>query len=597
MQFKGTGTLLVKDLDTKRGIIQAYWSAFNNIDDGNDIVDPGCWAKSIRERGPQAKQPRIKFLWQHQETMILGKPSELVEDSSGLLATSQIVPTTLGKDCLLLYEFGVISEHSVGYEVVQSRWDPKTGARHLVECVLWEGSACTWGMNSQTPTVSVKALMQPNTLTDMADRAAKLDNLLHNGNLHSDALCETLDRELKALHAALAPADAGQPYTIQGVTQSMNQLADRLGRKAANDDDKKAQEARAKKYGIGIKDGGAVTKPAKYAGLSDDDFADPTNYAYPIDTKAHADNAAARFGDTANRDVYTKDEQAIIDKRIAAAQKKFGEDTSDKDSGKAAPMNRTPKDAQDAQRVRKARDFDTLFQSLADSDQLQDEWGDTFIAFTRAMSELMWQADSVRNGWVPESMAEGFDLTEAAQANVDAFSKAVMDLVQRSDAADFVPSLDYDGDQFLDPDGCNAMEDDEDCYYASRDMRGVSSKGQRNPLAMPKPPAQLRKAGRAISSPNREVITKALDGMSDAMGAMQEHHAAIVDLMKKTDPDAVRQDEATTQGDDDTENGGTNPTKKQRTHAPDRPQAGTTHHRAIFADFDAITSHIGRKAS
>src|SRR6185312_1402978 len=112
------------------------------------------------------------------------------------------------KDCLLLYEYGVISEHSVGYEVVQSRWDTRNSARHLIECILWEGSAVTFGMNSQTPTVSVKSLTQPDSLAILTDRAAKIDHLLHHGTLRTDALCETLDRELKSLHAALAPAQS-----------------------------------------------------------------------------------------------------------------------------------------------------------------------------------------------------------------------------------------------------------------------------------------------------------------------------------------------------------------------------------------------------
>src|SRR5579863_9718285 len=84
MQFKGTGSLLVKDLDTKQGIVQAYWSAFGNKDEGGDIVQPGCWAKSIQERGPKSRQPRIKFLYQHEEKMVIAKPSALVEDSMGL---------------------------------------------------------------------------------------------------------------------------------------------------------------------------------------------------------------------------------------------------------------------------------------------------------------------------------------------------------------------------------------------------------------------------------------------------------------------------------------------------------------------------------
>ncbi len=193
MQFKGTGTLLVKDLDSKQGIVQAYWSAFGNKDDQGDIVQPGCWAKSIAERGPASRQPRIKFLYQHQETMVIAKPSALVEDRAGLLATYQIPPTTLGKDVLILYEYGVLTEHSVGYETVLTKYDPQTAARLLIECALWEGSVVTWGANPATPVVAVKSLTQPAYLTALADRAQKLDRLLHSGALRSDALCDSGD--------------------------------------------------------------------------------------------------------------------------------------------------------------------------------------------------------------------------------------------------------------------------------------------------------------------------------------------------------------------------------------------------------------------
>lgn len=641
----------VKDVDAGRGVVCGYASSFNVVDDGNDMVLPGAFTKTIAEQGPSARQPRIKFLYQHDATQILGVPQVLKEDGFGLYFEAKIAPTALGRDVLTLYEEGVITEHSIGYETIEADWDRTRSVRLLKTLRLFEYSAVTWGMNSETPTVAVKGLADPMHLSVIATKAAKLDSLLHNGNLHSDALCETLERELKALQTALAPshAVASQPYDIQGVLASMNNLKTRLEGKTASDDDKKAQEARSKKYGIGIKDGGNVTKPGKYASLTDDDFADPVNYSYPIDTKAHADNAASRFGDADNRSVYTKAEQDIIDKRIAAAQKKFGENQDD--SGKAANVNTRrikgtggdievsengthaaytgththshkamgsqgdddmhahmhthdgdaahshPDDHKaktsdtSQRRIRKARDFDTLFQSLSASDQLQDEWGDTFIAFTHAMEELMWQASSVRNGWAMPDMADGFDVMEAAQSNIDAFSKALLDLVQRSDAADFTPCLDYDGDQFLDPDGCNADEDDDDW----------KARTQSNPLkTMPEPPARLRKAGRAISNANRDIITKALDGMSDAMQMMKEHHGAIADLMTKTDPDAVRQDEYDTQGDDDTPNGGTNINKSRyrSNPAPDRrnSQAGTTHQgndtSALIADLDSVVSRL-----
>ena len=161
-----------------------------------------------------------------------------------------------------------------------AEWDRTHQVRLLKELRLFEISSVTFGMNPETPVVAVKSVTDPSHLASIANKAARLDSLLHNGTLRSDALCETLERELKALQTALAPtADAAsQPYTIQGVLDAMDDLTARLSTKAASDDDKKAQEARAKKYCIGVKDGGNVTKPGKWANLSDADFGDPVNY-------------------------------------------------------------------------------------------------------------------------------------------------------------------------------------------------------------------------------------------------------------------------------------------------------------------------------
>jgi hypothetical protein len=48
--------------------------------------------------------------------------------------------------------------------------------------------------------------------------------------------------------------------------------------------DHNALTARAAKYGISIREDGHLTKPAQYADVPDDAFADPVNYAYPMDT-------------------------------------------------------------------------------------------------------------------------------------------------------------------------------------------------------------------------------------------------------------------------------------------------------------------------
>ncbi|HBE45734.1 MAG TPA: hypothetical protein DDW17_09930 [Deltaproteobacteria bacterium] len=86
---------------------------------------------------------------------------------------------------------------------------------------------------------------------------------------------------------------------------------------------KKAQEARAKKYGIAVKEGGNVTKPSEYESILDDEFADPVNYRYPID-ESHVQAALSYWGMPKNREQYTAEEVKTITQRILKAAKKAG---------------------------------------------------------------------------------------------------------------------------------------------------------------------------------------------------------------------------------------------------------------------------------
>lgn len=85
----------------------------------------------------------------------------------------------------------------------------------------------------------------------------------------------------------------------------------------------KAQKARSKKYGIGIKDGGNVTKPSEYESLDDSQFADPVNYRYPID-ESHIRAALSYWGMPKNREQYSSAEVEIITRRILSAARKYG---------------------------------------------------------------------------------------------------------------------------------------------------------------------------------------------------------------------------------------------------------------------------------
>ncbi len=93
---------------------------------------------------------------------------------------------------------------------------------------------------------------------------------------------------------------------------------------AASEDDKKAQEARSKKYGIGIKEGGHVTKPSEWADVPDDEFLDPVNYRYPCPDADQTRAAAVYWARERNQAQYTQEERAIINARLDKFRKKFG---------------------------------------------------------------------------------------------------------------------------------------------------------------------------------------------------------------------------------------------------------------------------------
>jgi hypothetical protein len=81
---------------------------------------------------------------------------------------------------------------------------------------------------------------------------------------------------------------------------------------------KEVQMSRCKACGIGVKEGGSITKPAEYKDIPDSQFADPTNYAYPIDSE-HVLAAYRYFAKPENQKKYTPEEAKIIAKKIVAA--------------------------------------------------------------------------------------------------------------------------------------------------------------------------------------------------------------------------------------------------------------------------------------
>lgn len=238
MEYKSIPVEL-KDLDMNEGIVTGYWAAFGNWDDGGDLIEQGAFKKTIKERGPDAKQPRVKFLFNHDRDQILGVPQVLREDDKGLYFEAKIVPTTLGSDMLKLYEAGVITEHSIGYDAITVKYDesqvtPWGPGRILKELRLWDGSAVTWGMNSQTPTLGMKDAS--GGVARLQSHLSAMSRVLTQGTV-TDETCEEIAREVERLTATITALKTGnEPGREDGTTPNgvEPQMADAIGRLASN---------------------------------------------------------------------------------------------------------------------------------------------------------------------------------------------------------------------------------------------------------------------------------------------------------------------------------------------------------------------------
>jgi len=177
LEFKQiTGAL--KDVDLKKRIVTGYLSNFDNKDFDNDIIVKGAFTKSISER-----KNDIYFLNQHDWKQPHGKFNVLIEDEKGLyFESTPLIDTSYSSDALKLYEAGIVNEHSIGFNTIQSDFDKKNNVRTIKEIKLYEGSNVTLGANNATPFTGFKSL----TLKEVNDKQKLILKAFRNGTFTDD---------------------------------------------------------------------------------------------------------------------------------------------------------------------------------------------------------------------------------------------------------------------------------------------------------------------------------------------------------------------------------------------------------------------------
>jgi len=149
MKIKSRLRLEIKEI-ADNGSFEGLLSPYGNVDGGGDVVEPGAYTKTLKERGD-----KVPLLWQHKQDTPIGELT-LEDRPEGLWCKGQLMMEDPWAQRAYLYiKARIVKGLSIGYEVVKG--PVEKGIRRLKELRLYEGSVVTFAMNELALITAVKA--------------------------------------------------------------------------------------------------------------------------------------------------------------------------------------------------------------------------------------------------------------------------------------------------------------------------------------------------------------------------------------------------------------------------------------------------------
>jgi HK97 family phage prohead protease len=186
-------------------MFEGYASYFNNIDSYGDVIQKGAFTKTLQDN-----KNRIKILWQHNTSEPIGLPTKMIEDDNGLFVEGKISMTETGKKAMTLMRDGVITEMSIGYDVIKD--DYKDNKRILKELRLWEFSPVTFGANDKARITGAKSFDE--LIYEL--KHSKKDDIIY--------IIDKLNNYLKSLEPTKVTQKETDPNEIQSILKMIRGL-------------------------------------------------------------------------------------------------------------------------------------------------------------------------------------------------------------------------------------------------------------------------------------------------------------------------------------------------------------------------------------
>jgi HK97 family phage prohead protease len=131
--------------------VAGYASTWDR-DLGNDVVHRGAFSVTL------GSGSRVRFLYAHDASQVLGRALELREDERGLFGRFAISKTRLGQDVHTLLSDGSLDSFSIGFIPRDFEHDEKAGVRNLKQVELLEVSVVALPMQPHAVVTAVKEL-------------------------------------------------------------------------------------------------------------------------------------------------------------------------------------------------------------------------------------------------------------------------------------------------------------------------------------------------------------------------------------------------------------------------------------------------------
>jgi HK97 family phage prohead protease len=191
------------------GAVEGYASLFGEVDQARDMVMPGAFAQTLKQRGLR----KIPMLFQHDPSEPVGVWLEIQEDFRGLRARGRLIPdVTRARELLALMKAGAIDGLSIGYRTVRGQIDPKTRVRRLYQVDLWEISIVTFPLLNGARVSAVKQAA-PKLSRQRATAEAEWQAMLRGEDI-------TVPRAVRAPLAARLGERGGRKAALRGVLRT-----------------------------------------------------------------------------------------------------------------------------------------------------------------------------------------------------------------------------------------------------------------------------------------------------------------------------------------------------------------------------------------